>query len=259
MATQETFLPSIGFAGVGGFCESANPTLIGGVNRGHATLVLLHECPNLKIIGFEIQTDEFAIAKEKLKPYPNVELFNLGWGEAEKSGLVISGARGIAGIYETAGTGRAKFKKQEATASVKSMADWCDEKGVQTTNYLLIDVEGYEPKVIRGMHLNEEKNQRRFSVFQYELGGTWARNDPRHDKDWSQKIMAEYVVSFGYDLFLIGSQNWMKVQPAFFEEGSHMVNEGYGKFIQGNLLCVHKKFSAKSVQDLVFASANTVS
>ena len=246
-------------AGVGGFCESKNPTLIGGVNRGQATLELLRECPNLKVVGFEIQPGEFEIAKEKLTLFPSVKLFNFGWGEGEQSGLVISGNRGTAGIYETAGTGRASFKKQEVTASVQSMSNWCDENGVQASNYVLIDVEGYEPKVIRGMKLEEVKNQRRFSVFQYELEGTWARNDPRHGKDWSQKQMAAYIVSFGYDLFLIGSQNWLKIVPEFFEEGNHMANEGYGRFIQGNLLCIHKKFTNKNVKEFVFTSANTVS
>jgi hypothetical protein len=140
------------------------------------------------------------------------------------------------------------------------MAQWCDEHAVEITNYVLVDVEGYEPKVIRGMALENEKNQRRFSAFQYELGGTWAKRDPRHGAttEWSQKIMAQYLTDLGYHLFLIGSNNWLKVSPAFFDEGGHMEDEGFGKFIQGNLLCLHKTFSAKKVKEMVFASANTV-
>jgi hypothetical protein len=37
-----------------------------------------------------------------------------------------------------------------------------------------------------------------------------------------------------------------------------MWDEGYGRFIQGNLMCLHKTFAAKNVKELVFASANTV-
>ena len=53
---------------------------------------------------------------------------------------------------------------------------------------VVIDVEGFEPKVLRGMHLEDEKNQRRFPHIQYELGGTWAKLDPRHGgtTEWSQ-------------------------------------------------------------------------
>jgi FkbM family methyltransferase len=245
--------------GGGVFCDSKFPTLIGGVNQGQMTLEMIQQCPNLKVIGFEIQEDEFKVAKLKLAPYPSVELHNLGWGEREQSNLPISGVGEIGGIYETTGTGRESFKMQEAKATVTSMAKWCDDNEVVMTNYVLIDVEGYEPKVIRGMDLAKEKNQKRFSIFQFELGGTWAMNDPRHAKDWSQRIMAQYLVDFGYDLFMIGEDNWMKVQPSFFdEEGGHMWDEGYGRFIQGNLMCLHKTFAAKNVKELVFASANTV-
>jgi FkbM family methyltransferase len=245
-------------AGVGGFCESKFPTLIGGVNEGGATLKLLEGCPNMKVIGFEIQAPEMEVAKLKLTPYPTVKLYNIGWGEREESNLPISGTGVIAGIYETTGTGRASFEKQEARATVIPMAKWCDDNGVEMTNYVLIDVEGYEPKVIRGMDLSKEKNQKRFSLFQFELGGTWARNDPRHANDWSQRIMGQYLADFGYDLFLIGDVNWMKIQPSFFDEGNHMLDEGYGKFIQGNLLCLHQKFATDTVKEMVFASATTV-
>jgi FkbM family methyltransferase len=252
------FSALVRLTGIGGFCESSLPTLIGGVNEGGATLKILEGCPNLKVIGFEIQAPELEVAKSKLKPYPSVALHNIGWGEREQSNLIISGSKGTAGIYETVGTGRASFEKQAAQATVTSMAKWCDDNGVEKTNYVLIDVEGYEPKVIRGMDLSKEKNQERFSLFQFELGGTWARNDPRHANDWSQRDMVQYLSDFGYDFFLIGDVNWMKIQPSFFDEGNHMLDEGYGKFIQGNLLCLHPKFAAKNVKETVFASANTI-
>jgi hypothetical protein len=75
----------------GGLCESTSPTLIGGVNKGGATLELLRVCPNLKVIGFEIQAQELDVAKAKLKNYANVELHNYGWGEFDLSNLTISG------------------------------------------------------------------------------------------------------------------------------------------------------------------------
>ena len=243
-------------AEVNGFCESQYPTLVGGVNEGGASLKLLESCPKLKLIGFEIQATEFNVAKSKLMSYASVELHNIGWGEHEQSNLVISGTGEIAGIYETEGTGRAEFRKQTTQATVTSMAKWCDDRGIEKTNYVLIDVEGYEPKVIRGMDLSSEKNQKRFSLFQFELGGTWAAADPRHGNDWSQRAMAQYLVDRGYDLFLIGSVNWMKIHPSFFEEGPHMMDEGYGRFIQGNVLCLHRRFATRPVTETVYATSH---
>ena len=37
---------------------------------------------------------------------------------------------------------------QAETASVVSMATWCDERGVERVSYVVIDVEGFEPKVL---------------------------------------------------------------------------------------------------------------
>lgn len=46
--------------------------------------------------------------------------------------------------------------------------------------YTIIDTEGHEPKVVQGMNLDQVESQKQFSLFQYELGGTWAQNDSRH-------------------------------------------------------------------------------
>ena len=68
-------------------------------------------------------------------------------------------------------------------------------------NYVLIDVEGKEPNVIRGMGL--ETNRQMFPLFQYELGGTWS--DSRHDTgQWGQYGIAMYLKALGYALYLMG-------------------------------------------------------
>ena len=75
-------------------------------------------------------------------------------------------------------------------------------QGIQSqVSYVLIDVEGQEPNVIRGMRL--ETNRQIFPLFQYELGGTWA--DSRHDaKQWGQYGIAMYLKALGYTLYLMG-------------------------------------------------------
>ena len=71
----------------------------------------------------------------------------------------------------------------------------------EEVNYVLIDVEGKEPNVIRGMGL--ETNRQMFPLFQYELGGTWS--DSRHDPgQWGQYGVAMYLKALGYALYLMG-------------------------------------------------------
>ena len=71
--------------------------------------------------------------------------------------------------------------------------------------YMVLDVEGFEPHVLRGMKLENKKSQKRWPLFQYELGVTWSKFDLRHGNDtWSQESSGRYFESQGYDLFLIG-------------------------------------------------------
>ena len=144
---------------------------------------------------------------------------------------------------------------QKGTTSTVAMAEWCEEQNISATSYVVIDVEGFEPKVLRGMHLEQTANQKRFPHFQHELGGTWALRDPRHGRpqEWSQYDTAVHLKRCGYLLFLIGTDGWLHVSPGFFKEGAHMLEEeGNGKFVQGNLLCLHSTYSRKAVMDTVF-------
>jgi len=105
------------------------------------------------------------------------------------------------------------------------------------------------------MHLEQTANQKRFPHFQYELGGTWALRDPRHGgpQEWSQYDAALHLKECGYLLFLIGTDGWLYVDPDFFKEGVHMLEEhGNGRFVQGNLLCLHSQYSSSKVMDAVF-------
>merc|ERR1719210_1691102 len=108
-----------------------------------------------------------------------------------------------------------------------------NEKLVGAVDFVLIDVEGHEPNVIKGMNLDLEENRRTFPVFQFELGGTWA--DSRRDKDqWDQYATAKHLRSWGYQLFLLGARQeqpvlW-QVAPELFRD-SRANNEGYGYFV----------------------------
>ena len=230
------------------------PFLIGGVNEGQFTENLLLLCPNISVRGFEIQSSVFSSVQRRMEGKANVKLYNVGWGEHSESGLTIGGSEGHAGLFNP--TGRfASWGTQKDKASIVAMSQWCDQHNITRTAYVVIDVEGFEPKVLRGMLLEEIANQKRFPHFQFELGGTWAARDPRHGgpQEWSQYEAAAYVDRCGYLLFLIGADGWLHVSPQFFENGPHMLEEqGNGKFVQGNLLCLHSKYAENHIMNTVF-------
>ena len=119
--------------------------------------------------------------------------------------------------------------------------------------FVLIDTEGYEPKVIRGMGLERMENRKRFPCFQYELGGTWAREDNRHLRDkWGQLETAQYLESIGYKLFLVGADDWLPITSDFFREFNPITeDEGFGPFIQGNALALHPEFTYPPLRDFI--------
>ena len=239
--------------------------LIGGIHEGESLHSFLEACPSTNFYGFEIQPSPYAASKKKFEMYKNVQVLNLGFGEVEESGLTIGGPVGleVAGIFSTQGSHWEYWGDQSETATVKPLSRWCDQNGIEKTAYVLIDVEGFEPKVLRGMELHRNSNQRRFSVFQYEMGGTWAERDPRHGNDWSPREAAQFLNDVGYDLFMIGKYNWMFVVPEFFQESISWwgswppdSNEGMGRTINGNILALHRKYSPDAVRDIVYSSAN---
>lgn len=239
-------------------CSSMNPFLIGGVNEGDLVDGVLSSCPLVKIRGFEIQPSVYVRAKQRFKSIRNVEVLNLGWGEASASGLTIGGAGGKGGLYNPKGSRFEKWGVQNATASTVGMHEWCELHHITTTAYVVIDVEGFEPKVLRGMHLDNDVNQRRFPHIQFELGGTWAQRDPRHGgrHEWSQFDAAIHMQTCGYLLFMIAFDGWMTVHPGFFKEGPHMLEEhSNGKFVQGNLLCLHSKYASHALLQSVASNA----
>jgi len=190
----------------------------------------------------------------------NVQLYNLGFSEKSASGIPIGGKGEVAGLFTTKGTKFAKWGDSGESASVVALHEWCAEKGIERTEYVIIDVEGHEPKVLRGMRLDHDSNQRRFPVLQFELGGTWGPRDPRHggEDEWTQQVAAQHLADHGYMLFLIGKSYWFPVTPEFFAPGPHSHSEGSGPFIQGNLLCVHHKYSRPALREVVVANGNAL-
>ena len=70
--------------------------------------------------------------------------------------------------------------------------------------------------------------------------------DSRNPSTWKQADAARFLKDKGYEVFLMGCEGvLLKVDAAFFSE-TKILDEGYGPFIQGNALAVHKSLLAGS-------------
>jgi FkbM family methyltransferase len=242
-----------------GISDERSIVLVGGTNAGQLSEKLLSLCPNLTFHGFEIQREYFMQASEALKMFPHAQMHNLGWSERAASTVPIGGSGKIAGLYNPEGQRGLNLTRE--TVSTVSLAAWIEAEGILQVTYAVIDTEGNEGRVLRGMRLENTQNRRAFPLFQFELGGTWARRDKRNGGDpWSQIDAAVYLEDLGYELFLVGNDNWLYVQSEFFEPKKNVaiLDEGFGPFIQGNILAMHIDYTPRLLRAKILAKSSFI-
>ncbi|ETO05453.1 hypothetical protein RFI_31944 [Reticulomyxa filosa] len=90
----------------------------------------------------------------------------------------------------------------------------------------------------------------KYPIIQVELGGTWV-NQQAHSSIWTQRDMASYLHSLGYQLFLIGLHGrknihfLFPIHPKAFDGDIYQLKgDGHGHeyYVQGNLLAIHWGF-----------------
>jgi FkbM family methyltransferase len=233
--------------------------LVGGTNAGQLSESFLGYCPDLTFHGFEIQREYFLNTSRALERFPRAHMHNVGWSEQASQNVAIGGFGGKAGLYDP--KGQRGWTLNGETASTVAIADWLQSRGISNVTYAVIDTEGNEPKVLRGMRLENIKNRRKLPLFQFELGGTWAQNDKRHNGDpWTQVDAALHLEKLGYELFLTHGHRWLHVESDFFQVENNPATdeEGFGPFVQGNLLAMHATFTPRLLRQLILQDATFV-
>lgn len=220
--------------------RSSPVIMVCGTNTGEGLGNLMRVCPASQAHGFDIQG--YAVAEAR-KSFGSTVTMNHA-GLADKPGVLrVSGGGETAGLYaDQSGKGE--------TVNVTTAYTYVTEKGIPRVDYFLIDVEGAEQVLVRGMKL--EENSALFPLFQYELGGTWG--DSRRIGPWSQFSFAVYLDALDYDLYLMGERHgnpaFLHVSPEFYRLSK--VNREIGPyFVQGNCLAVHRKHAPPEIRKFV--------
>lgn len=147
---------------------------IAGVNEGQLALRALSECPALVVLGLEIDRLMFTKATAALVEYPNVHIRNVGLSDREAR--VSYAPHGEASsIMDPKDKSRTRFSNWAVgvdTVRVVPLPTAFSEflqplKRAPQLVFSVIDVEGQEPLVLRGMRLDKEENRRRFAAFQF--------------------------------------------------------------------------------------------
>ena len=165
----------------------------------------------VKIYGWELSWDNFRAAQQRLKQIESIELIRravsnftgtttafVTSSRSETHSMVGCSTSDLSNTTHSMCAG-----KHAVPMPVQAWSDFLVERSVPEVLYALIDVEGHEVSVLRGMHL--ERNTAAFPMFQFELGGTWS--DERHNGDWSMYETAQYLEALGYRIYLIGARH----------------------------------------------------
>ena len=202
--------------------------IVSGMNEGQLTDVLLKSCSSAYVHGFEIQSKVYEGLLLKYASSKNVFVNNMALSN-RKGELPVTGSGEGAGVYNTF-RNITHWNTKTTVPSINLAQYHPDNK----FDLVVIDVEGHEPEVIQGMQL--ELNFLRYPIIMYELGGTWA--DSRHSSSWTQYHMAMYLDQLGYGLYLLGCEDVLPVDKTFFNSSELLQDEGFGPFIQGNVIAV---------------------
>ena len=249
--------------------------LTGGLDNGDLLALFTDACSAIVAIGFEIRRGAFQHNVARFANYSNVRIVNCGMSN-EVNEATVFGDNSLAGIGHigqwatqeraTEGNYRDQTAHKVSTVPLSMFA-----RDLDRIDLLTIDAEGHEAAIIEGMALSDEANRRRFSAFQFELGGTWL--DSRHTMgSWSLQQTMRHLDECGYRVYLVG--NTLGVTPTavgkfagsgadhlakatfLWLNSSMFAREPCGHVCRGDAFAVHPDFAHYDLA--AFVDAHTV-
>jgi FkbM family methyltransferase len=140
-----------------------------GANMGAWTREALRALPQATVHAFEPSEAAFAALSSAFEAEPRVSLHRLALGDSNGQATLYTNdpGSGIASLTKRRLDHIGVEMSEEEKISVRTLASWADEAGLDAADVLKLDVEGHELDVIRGAgHLLD-----RVRVLQFEFGG----------------------------------------------------------------------------------------
>ncbi len=169
-----------------------------GANIGEYTAYMLSVVPDLKIHCFEPVAETFALLQQRHENNPQACLNNFGLSDVEDIGhmKIYGEAYGINSLYDRRSSAAsqpvyANYTKQQVT--LQTLDNYVAEKNIAHIDFIKIDVEGHELKVLQGA--TQSLTARKISAIQFEYGSSFV------DSQSSLKAIYDLVTTHGFWLY----------------------------------------------------------
>ena len=145
-----------------------------GANVGRYTLKVISSLKgrtDARIYCFEPSKYTFKILANNLSNYKNVKFFNFGFSDKKGSIILHSNKEGsgLASIYNRRLNHFNIDLNHKELIHLESLDDFCKNKEINQINFLKLDVEGHEYKVLKGAKDLISNNS--IDFIQFEFGG----------------------------------------------------------------------------------------
>lgn len=206
-------------AGIQGF----NTIVDVGANKGEWSLIASEVFPQATIHSFEIVPDTYSRLVENCGQRKNIACHNVGLSDVEGTTPVFFSPdkSGAATCVPNFSEQFHKYLPQTFEARVLTGDMFCADRGIETIDFLKIDVEGYEHKVLKGFEGMLKRG--RIKVIQFEYGYI--------------NINTHFLLKDFYDYLGAFDMKMGKIYPSYVDlrEYRHSDENFYGP----NYLAVH--------------------
>ena len=288
-------------------CKASGGTALtvinGGLNDCLFASQMLKLCPGLTIHGFEVARGNADSCRIALSAYRGARVHNQGMSRGRGTAHLIFDCASDKSCSNSSQGGAMtgivlgelqKQQKQSSGTEVPTVGllQFAEQQQLQRAHFTLIDTEGHEPEVLRGMHLRRALGPATFGAIQFEISGFWIDPARRAWRSNSSQLAAAWFTQAnhldraGYRLFMIGGTSrckvtshdhyscrgkatYLPVTPGFFEQlGPIYERHSKGRLFQGgqtrvgfpptfNVLAMHTRHADPAIQ--VFVQSRVMS
>lgn len=164
------------------FLKKDSVVIDAGANIGVFSVFAANMCPEGKVFVFEPSKKTYDILLQNIKNYPNIRSMNIALGDKQGSGKLILAESSGSNTLEDSEMYKNSEGARKEDIEVTTIDDFVKQRGINRVDFIKMDTEGYEKKILKGAAETIKKYSPVLSLSAYH-----------HAED--KKMIPEYILS----------------------------------------------------------------